>query len=170
MKNICTLLLTCLVVLSCGTVAHERSANYARAPRFKALLYYSEGGEDAHVDFAKQGIRFFQKLTVGDGLRMDVATDLTAYSYEELRGYSCIIMLSNAPHSQAERALFEKYMTHGGGWMGFHVAGGVDQQKLPDDLPEHGPRGRMLLGSHREPALCERPPLDHQPRPFRQSL
>ena len=122
MKNICTLLLTCLVVLSCGTVAHERSANYARAPRFKALLYYSEGGEDAHVDFAKQGIRFFQKLTVGDGLRMDVATDLTDYSYEELRGYSCIIMLNNAPHSQAERALFEKYMTHGGGWMGFHVA------------------------------------------------
>ena len=112
----------CLLLWGGVAMAQERPANYARAPRFKALLYYSEGGEEAHVDFAKQGLRFFQKLTVGEGFFMDVATDLTRYSYDELKEYTCIIMLNSAPHGKAERDLFEKYMENGGGWMGFHVA------------------------------------------------
>ena len=123
MKKLHLLLTTFFCLFLAGAVlAQERPANYARGPRFKALLYYSEGGEDAHVDFARQGIRFFQKLTVGEGFYLDVATDLTRYSYDQLKGYTCIIMLNNSPHSQAERDLFEKYMENGGGWMGFHVA------------------------------------------------
>ena len=40
------------------------------------------------------------------------------------------------------------------------LAGRVDQPALPDDLPEHGPRGRMLLRGHPEPDVRERLPVD----------
>ena len=45
----------------------EYAANYARAPRFKALLHYEPGAEEAHVQFDKQAIQFFHKLTYGEG-------------------------------------------------------------------------------------------------------
>ena len=49
-------------------------ANYAKEPRFKALLVYSDTAEPAHVDFARDAIEFFHRLTYGEGWIMDVAT------------------------------------------------------------------------------------------------
>ena len=46
----------------------KREANYAgNRVRFKALVYYTEYAEEAHVQFAHQTIRFFKKLTDGEG-------------------------------------------------------------------------------------------------------
>jgi len=128
MKNIHILFTVMAGLLFFGqAAAQERPANYAHAPRFKALLYYSEGGEEAHVVFAKQGLQFFKKLTDGNGFFMDTATSLSGFTFAELKEYTCIIMFNGVPYGKAERELFERYMEEGGGWIGFHVSGYNDR-------------------------------------------
>lgn len=97
-------------------------ANYANGPRFKALVYYTHHAEEAHVDFAKQGVEFFKKLNYGKGFILDITMDLSEYPYEKLKEYNIVVMLNGYPSSQTERETFQKYMENGGGWMGFHVA------------------------------------------------
>lgn len=97
-------------------------ANYARAPRFNALLYYSDTAEPAHVQFAEQAIDFFTRLTYGEGFKLDITTSLEGYSYERLSEYSVVIAINNTPAEGRQREIFEKYMENGGGWLGFHAA------------------------------------------------
>lgn len=97
-------------------------ANYARAPRFKALVYYTTQAEEAHVQFAEQAVRFFKKLNYGDGFLLDITTDFSEYPYEKLKEYTVVVMLNTPPGNKAGREAFEKYMENGGGWVGFHAA------------------------------------------------
>jgi len=97
-------------------------ANYASAPRFKALVFYTHHAEEAHVDFAKEGVEFFKRLNYGDGFILDVTTDFADYPYDKLKEYDIVVMLDGYPTKEEEREAFEKYMENGGGWMGFHVA------------------------------------------------
>lgn len=95
---------------------------YASGPRFKALAIYSENVEYAHVEFAREAVKYFRELTSGEGYILDVSTDMNDLTRSDLADYNVIIMLNNVPGTPAQRAAFEKYMTGGGGWLGFHVA------------------------------------------------
>lgn len=98
-------------------------ANYARAPRFKALVYYTQHAEEAHYQFSLQAVEFFKKLNYGDGFVLDFTTDIDSYdTYEKLKDYSVVVMLDGYPTQPAARLAFQQYMERGGGWMGFHVA------------------------------------------------
>ncbi len=97
-------------------------ANYASAPRFKALVYYTQHAEEAHVVFAEQAVEFFKRLNYGNGYILEVTTDLSAYPYDKLKEYDVLVMLNAAPNSIPERTAFEQYMENGGGWVGFHSA------------------------------------------------
>lgn len=130
MKNIRAILLSfALPIMALAAQAHtpaqtpdEYPANYARFPRFKALVYYTTNAESAHVDFALKGVEFFERLNYGDGFVLDVATDLSEYPYEKLREYSIVVMLNGYPMDPEGRAAFERYIEGGGGWMGFHAS------------------------------------------------
>jgi chitinase len=98
------------------------AADYARGPRFKALLHYEPHAEEAHVTFDKQAIQFFHKLTYGEGWTMDVTTSLADYPLEKLKDYSIIISLNAMPGGKEQREAFEQYMKQGGGWIGFHAS------------------------------------------------
>lgn len=115
-----------LLAVSCGSGQQSggyREANYAKnGPRFKALLFYSDHEETAHVQFAHQGIQFFRNLTVGEGFVVDSTQTLDGYSLEQLQEYNVIVALNAYPSKEA-RSLFEQYMDNGGGWLGFHAAG-----------------------------------------------
>ena len=97
------------------------AANYAREPRFRALVHYEPHAEEAHVQFDKQAIEFFRKLTYGEGWLMDVTTSLADYPYEKLKDY-CIIISLNAMPGGKQREAFQQYMENGGGWIGFHAS------------------------------------------------
>jgi len=97
-------------------------ANYANAPRFKALVYYTTYAEEAHVKFAEQGVEFFKKLNYGDGFKLDISTDFSQYTYDQLKEYDVIVMLNVTPSVPKEREVFQQYMENGGGWVGFHAA------------------------------------------------
>ncbi len=98
-------------------------ANYAKAPRFKALLVYSDQAEPAHVEFARDAIEFFHRLTYGEGWIMDVDTSFEKYDYDRLKEYNTLIVINTTPAPGKQREAFEKYMENGGGWIGFHAAG-----------------------------------------------
>ncbi|WP_346855803.1 ThuA domain-containing protein [uncultured Draconibacterium sp.] len=97
-------------------------ANYASAPRFKALLYYTTRAEKAHVDFAEQTVRFFQRLSWGEGYILDTCSDFSSYTFEKLKEYDILIMPNAMPSRTGERKAFEQYMENGGGWLGFHAS------------------------------------------------
>ncbi len=124
MNRIKTFLSALLVLVSLAVQAQgsDYPANYARAPRFKALLFYSDTAEEAHVQFAQQAIDFFRRLTYGDGYILDTTTSLEGYDYDKLKDYNLMIVINATPEGEAQRAAFEQYMENGGGWLGFHAA------------------------------------------------
>lgn len=107
--------------------ADDYPANYAKEPRFKALLYYSENVEEAHIKFAEEAKDFFTRLTDGDGYILETTSSLKDYDYESLKEFNTIIAVNISPSNPDERNLFEKYMETGGGWLGFHAAGYNDK-------------------------------------------
>lgn len=94
----------------------------AQFPRFKALAFYSDEVEPAHVEFAHEAIRFFEDLTWGDTYVLDTSSNMDDLNAEKLKDYTVIIMLNDFPHSEKQRIAFQEYMENGGGWFGFHVA------------------------------------------------
>lgn len=122
MKHLLILLFTACTLLTYAQVPEGYPANYAKAPRFKALIYYTQHAEEAHVQFAEQATTLFKKLNYGDGFVLDITTDFSKYPYEKLKEYNVIIMLNTSPNTKAERDAFEQYMENGGGWVGFHAA------------------------------------------------
>lgn len=122
MKHLLIFLFTACTLLTYAQVPEGYPANYAKAPRFKALIYYTQHAEEAHVQFAEQATTFFKKLNYGDGFVLDITTDFSKYPYEKLKEYNVIIMLNTSPNTKAERDAFEQYMENGGGWVGFHAA------------------------------------------------
>jgi type 1 glutamine amidotransferase len=97
------------------------SAN-AQLPRFRALAFYSEKVEPAHVEFALEAIQFFKEMTWGDVYILDTTSNMDDLNPDKLKDYSIIMMLNDFPHSEKQRNAFQEYMENGGGWFGFHVA------------------------------------------------
>ena len=99
----------------------EYPANYARAPRFHALLCYDPHAETAHVDFDKQALQFFHKLSYGEGWTYRVVTSMQGMTLDSLKHYNIIVWL-NFSCGRQEREAFQQYMEQGGGWIGFHAS------------------------------------------------
>ena len=108
------------------TLDNEYAADYAPAPRFKALLLWDPSAEEAHVQFDKDAMRFFKKLTYGEGYLLDTTTEFGKY-IDKLDEYNVVIMCNAQPQGDKERLAFQRYMENGGGWVGFHAAGYNDK-------------------------------------------
>lgn len=118
MKKLLSILIASVL---CACMLSAQPASYAgKDPRFKALFYYTEHAEKAHVDFALQYAEFLRKLTFGNGWVLEKSTSLS--SCGDLSQYNVIICPNVLPSSPEERKMFEDYMENGGGWVGFHAA------------------------------------------------
>lgn len=161
-----------LALVSCGNIGHKKRADFVSAtavreasyagqtPRFKALLYYSDHVEEAHRQFTHQAISFFDKLTVGDGWILEADTSLLEKG--DLSQYDVIIMPDVHPGTPEERTLFEHYMEHGGGWLGFHAAAYNDLSTGWDWFRAFLGGGRFLCNTWPpQPALLEVETQDH---------
>lgn len=102
------------------------AADYAKAPRFHVLFVWNPQAEFAHVQFDKQALEFFHKLSYGEGFTYDKTTDFGQY-VDHLHDYDMIVMLNTQPQGDVQRNAFEEYMEHGGGWIGFHGSGYNDK-------------------------------------------
>ncbi len=90
--------------------------------RFRALFIWDPSAESAHVEFDKQALHFFHKLSYGEGFHYDGRTSCP-HSIDTLRQYDVIVMLNALPQEAMARKAFEQYMEQGGGWIGFHATG-----------------------------------------------
>ncbi len=89
---------------------------------FRVLALYSTNVESDHVDFAKQAIQFFAEHAEKDHFTFESTTQWDDLTKASLAQYQVILWLNDFPHTPEQRAAFEKYMTNGGGWLGFHVS------------------------------------------------
>lgn len=96
-------------------------------PLFKALAFYSTRVESDHVDFAEAAIKFYSGLAEERNFVFDTTTNWEDMNAENLKNYQELLWLNDFPHTENQRRAFQHYMEHGGGWLGFHVAGYNDQ-------------------------------------------
>src|SRR5580692_4332451 len=99
----------------------------AKEPAFRALALYSTDVEPDHVHTAKDALVFFREVAAKNNFTFDETTDWSRLNDNDLKTYRLILWLNNFPQTPEQRAAFERYMEHGGGWLGFHVAGYNDE-------------------------------------------
>lgn len=138
LKSICLLLGILLGFINPTHAQDGYPANYAHGPRFRALIVWDPSAEEAHVQFDKQALQFFHKLSYGKGFLYDATTDFHQY-VDSLSNYSIVIWLNYSPHAKGDREAFQKYMENGGGWMGFHAS-------AYNDANTHWPWYNKFLG------------------------
>jgi len=108
------LVVALLTILPITGVAQDES--------FRVLAFYSTNVESDHVDFAKQALQFFTECARKDHFRFESTTRWDDLPASSLAQYQVIVWLNDFPHTEEQREAFEKYMEHGGGWLGFHVS------------------------------------------------
>ena len=91
------------------------------------LAFYSANVERDHVIFAEQAVKFYAGIAKAHGFEFSSTTDWNDLNAKKLQGVQLILWFNDSPHVPAQRAAFESYMEHGGGWMGFHAAAYNDE-------------------------------------------
>lgn len=116
---------SCLVVF--GLAA---ATGFAQAKPFRVLAFYSTHVEQDHVDFAMQGIPFFQAIAKRDQFEFKATSNWDDMNPTVLKKYQVVMWLDEFPSTPQQRKAFEEYMEHGGGWMGFHIAGWTENRAM----------------------------------------
>jgi len=140
----------------------------AKEPAFKVLAFYSIDVEPDHVKTAKDALAFYQELAAKNNFVLDATTEWTKLNENDLKPYRLILWLNNFPQTPEQRAAFEKYMEHGGGWIGFHVA-------AYNDKDTHWPWFVEFLGgavfyTNNWPVLPAKLTIDDSTHPVTKSL
>lgn len=113
--------LLCLVVLSFVLPSSGQQS------RFKVLAFYSTNSEPDHVRFAQDALKFFQDRSAREHFTFESTTRWEDLNDERLKEYQLVIWLNESPSNPAQRTSFERYIQHGGAWLGFHAAGYNDK-------------------------------------------
>ncbi len=91
-------------------------------PRFKVVGFYTGKSDKAHISFVREANRWFPKMAAEHGFAYDSTTNWDNLNSESLAKYQAVVFLDTRPERPAQREAFQKYIEHGGGWMGFHFA------------------------------------------------
>lgn len=103
-------------------------AQKATPDKLHVIAFYTEQGEQDHIDFAKGAIRFFSAQAAREHFSLEATTNWDELNAETLRDCQLVLWLNDEPHTSAQRSAFESYMEHGGGWIGFHASGYNDAE------------------------------------------
>jgi YVTN family beta-propeller protein len=120
MKKYVLLMLALAVLLPATTSVGQQ-------PRFKVLAFYSTRVEPDHVMFAEGALKFFAACAARDGFAFDATNNWENLNDEYLKTYQLVVWLNGQPTVGEQRRAFERYMDHGGAWLGFHAAGYNDK-------------------------------------------
>lgn len=99
----------------------------SKPPAFKVLAFYNLRVEPDHVDFANDALVYFKRLATERNFQFDTTTDWSKMNAAVLSKYEVVLWLNFFPTTPEQRVAFSTYMEHGGGWIGFHVAGYNDK-------------------------------------------
>ncbi len=99
----------------------------AQQTRFKALAFYSENTEGDHVQFAQDAVKYLSELAAREHFTLETTTRWEDLNDERLKTCQLVIWLNQSPTKSEQRSAFERYIKHGGAWLGFHAAGYNDK-------------------------------------------
>ena len=112
--HICAVLSLCLALLCNGQ---------AGKPAFKVIAFYTAKNDRAHISFVHEANQWFSSMSKQYDFTYDSTNDWSNMNPTFLSQYQVVLFLDTRPELPAHREAFEKYMKHGGAWMGFHFAG-----------------------------------------------
>jgi type 1 glutamine amidotransferase len=121
---LCAFIVCLTVVLFPAITTPQRPSEHRP---FHALAFYTNKGEQDHIDFALQAMRFYGDLAKKGNFSLASTTNWNDMSADKLKNIQLVIWLNDFPHTSEQRKAFEDYMTHGGAWLGFHVAAYNDE-------------------------------------------
>ncbi len=110
-----------------GVVALSSALAHAQQRTFRVLALYSTNVEADHVLFAEQALQFFEKAAAKDHFDFKSSTNWDDLNDPSLSRYQVVLWLNASPATERQRTSFQRYMEHGGGWLGFHAAGYNDE-------------------------------------------
>jgi len=96
---------------------------------FHVLAFYSTHVEKDHVDFAMQAIPFFEAMARRDNFEFKVTSSWDDLNPTILKQYQVVLWLDEFPSTASQRTAFQNYMEQGGAWLGFHIAGWMDNRE-----------------------------------------
>jgi uncharacterized protein len=105
-----------------STVAAVAQDSAPKEVRPRILVLYSLSVENDHALFALDALKFFASLAEKDDFIMDSTSKWEELNDASLKDYKLVVWLNQFPHNAAQRESFEKYMSNGGAWLGFHVS------------------------------------------------
>lgn len=111
----------CLGLALLALAAMPATARAQKTP-LRVLAFYSTDVERDHVDFAMQALTFFAAAAKRDNFQLESTTNWDDLNAERLKSIQIVLWLNDSAHTSQQRAAFEQYMEHGGGWFGFHFA------------------------------------------------
>lgn len=91
------------------------------------MAFYTPTGEPDHVAFAKQALQFFAAIAKKNHFSFESTTRWDDLNAEKLAVFQLVLWLNDSPKTAEQRAAFQNYMEHGGGWLGFHASGYNDE-------------------------------------------
>jgi len=118
------LLGTCLFINCCKS----------KSQPFRVVAFYTGKSDPAHISFVQEANAWFTQKAPEENFVYDVTNEWTNMNDDFLAKYDVVLFLDTRPDSANQRAAFEKYMSHGGAWMGFHFAGFA---LTPSDYPQN---------------------------------
>jgi uncharacterized protein len=92
------------------------------AVKFKVIAFYTAKEDPAHISFVHEANRWFPAMAEKYHFTYDSTNNWNNLNDSFLSHYQVVIFLDTRPDSLPQRMAFEKYMQHGGTWMGFHFA------------------------------------------------
>ena len=110
-----------------ATLVCARTA-WCGTPRFHVLVFHTTDVEPDHLQFAEDALKLLGEFAVKDNFVFDSSTSWDDLNEEKLQHYQLVVWLNDSPKNPQQRLAFQRYMEHGGAWLGFHFAGYNDQE------------------------------------------
>jgi hypothetical protein len=107
----------CAAIFGFSTLQAQSSA-----PQFRIIAFYTGKEDLAHISFVHEANEWFPKMAAKYHFSYEATTNWNNLNAEFLSHYQVVLFLDTRPEVPAQRAAFQKYMEHGGAWMGFHFA------------------------------------------------
>ncbi len=115
-KSIYTVL--CLLACLSFSCLHAQEG----AKPFQVIGFYTGRNDPAHISYVHEANRWFAGMATKHNFRYDSTSNWNNMTDSFLARYQVVLFLDTRPDSLDQREAFERYMKHGGAWMGFHFA------------------------------------------------
>jgi len=127
------ILLTSAIFFTFGLVVFHSQAQ-TQKPAFRVIAFFTARNDLAHISFVNEANKWFPEMGRKYNFTYDSTKDWNNLNADFLAKYQVVLFLDTRPDSPVQREAFQKYMEHGGAWMGFHFAGFA---LTPSEFPQN---------------------------------